>query len=177
MTDLRKLLNEASYLAGRPIPDNDFIRLYNMAAFNLATQYDTAKTENILTVDCNDTKTEHNLSKGCLKVVRVLDSNDKNYKEFKVRNHSRILFNHKGTYKVYELVVPERVTNMEDDFVINEVYNQAILYYIAAKVVRKENKETHDEFMAEFMNNAMLANKSIRNADNPYKRIKTPLWR
>jgi hypothetical protein len=180
--DLRTLQQkEVLDLVKTPISDKSFIKNYNRAIQELALLYNSAKKELSEVIVCEDTATEYHLNSAgeyvLLGISRVLDENKIYFKNFRVRDNSKILFNCQGTYTVYELFEPDKATSMDDEIIINPVFNRAIAHYIASKELKNVDPETASEMNIEFYRLAALANKSIREINNPNRTVKAGIWR
>jgi len=81
------------------------------------------------------------------------------------------------TYTVYELFNQPAVNSMNDDITIDPAYFKAIAEYIAAKAIRKMDPDRSGELMANSVADAELANRNIRRANNPHRRVYAPRFR
>jgi len=189
---LRDILSDAINLAKTPISDRQFMIDYNNAIHDLAMTYDTAKVKTPQTIVCSDTDTEYSLTSGCFKIERVLTSDGCYFSNYEVRGNSKILFSLAGTYTIYGTFDHPDVTTMAGTITINAAYLRAIAEYIAAqalietspvyttlagKTVEVSNPRSYQTFMAQYSNDAAQANKNIRKANNPNRRVHVPRFR
>lgn len=177
---LRDLLNKVIEYAQTPISDRDFLHHYNDAIHDLAMLYDTAKVRRTQTIACDDNTRWYPLTEGCLKIERVLTSYGNYYSFYEVRGNDskrEIKFAVMDTYTVYELFNQPAVNSMNDDITIDPAYFKAVAEYIAAKAIRKMDPDRSGELMANSVADAELANRNIRRANNPHRRVYAPRFR
>ncbi len=174
---LRDILNKAIEYAEGPIPDRKFIQHYNDAAHDLAMLYDTAKLRQSRSISCTDNTILYPLTAGCLKIERVLTSYGNYFSFYEVRGNREIKFAVRDTYTIYELFDQPDVTKMDDEVTIDTAYIKAIAEYVAAKAIRKTDPERSKELLANSAVDAEIANRNIRKANNPNKRVFAPRFR
>jgi len=174
---LRDILKDAIDLAGKPISDRQFMTDFNRAANDLAMMYDTAKVHTTQTIVCTDTATEYSLTAGCFKIDRVLDVNGSYFKHYTVYANSKILFDCIGTYTVHGTFAQTPITAMIDTVSINAAFLKSIAEYVAAKAIKDTDTDRSKELMQDSAADAALANKNIRRATNPNKRVYVPSFR
>jgi hypothetical protein len=174
---LREVLVDTVIYAKQPVSDTDFIKLYNMATRDLASKYDTAKRK--VTTAFTDTviNTWYALTAGCVGVTRVLDSEGYIYTKWSVRDATHIAFEDSGTYSVYETMIPTKVVTMASIETINSHFNMAIVKYIASKIITPISPAEGEALKQEYMEDAALANKAIRNARTRYMTVGTAPYR
>lgn len=173
MSTLRGLLIEAGELAGVPISDRDFIRHYNNCLNDLSNLYDTAKATATEIIVCDDAKIDYPLSNRIIGIKRVENSNKLKITDFEVVDDNSIRFFYRDTFTVYENVLHTPIASIgaNDTTVLNPAYERCIPVYIAAQAVKKKDKDTYKELMADFAEYAALANNSIRKNTNKYKTV------
>jgi hypothetical protein len=174
---LRDILNKSIEFAKAPVSDRQFISSYNDAVHDLAMLYDTAKTRKTGTIVCDDVTALYPLSEGCLKIERVLTSYGNYFSFYEVRGNKEIKFAARDTYTIVELFVPEKITSMDDDVDIDGAYHKAIAEYVASKAISKTDPERSKELLANSAADAEIANKNIRRANNPNRRVYAPRFR
>jgi hypothetical protein len=177
MSTLRETLKLAMGEAKIPISDNDFIREYNNAARDLALMYDTAKSRDTQSITCEDNGTEYDLTSGCVKIERVLDSYKNPYKHYIVRANSNILFKHAGTYTIHEMFMPTDVSAMTDSVNVDTLYLKSIAKYVAARMLEDINESKSEKLMVKYEADAAKANKTIRGTRTGFKTVAAPLFR
>ena len=173
---LRDILDKAIDIAGIPISDRQFITAFNDAVHDIAMMYDTAKVGQTQTIICEDVTATYPLAPGCLKIQRVLTPYGNYFKCFTVRGNKEIKFAVMGTFTVFELFDQAPVASMNDESDIDLAYYKSIAEYVASKALRKTDPERSKEIMKEAASDADIANRNIRRADNPNKRVRAPLW-
>lgn len=174
---LRDILNKAIEYAEGPIPDRKFLTHYNDAVHDLAMLYDTAKVRQSRTITCTDPTVLYQLSAGCLGIERVLTSYGNYFSFYEVRGNSEIKFAVRDTYTIVELFKHANATSMDDAVTINEAYIKAIAEYVAAKAIKKTDPDRSKELLANSAVDAEVANRNIRKANNPNKRVYAPRFR
>lgn len=173
---MRNILKKAIEYAGAPISDHKFISGYNDAVHDLCMMYDTAKARDTEVITCVDTEAFYPLAAGCLKIERVRTSGGAYFSFYEVRS-GQIRFGLRDTYTLHELLMQEAITDMDDDITIDPVYIKAIAEYIAAKAIKKADPKKSEELMLHYALDADYANKNIRKATNPNKRVYAPRFR
>jgi hypothetical protein len=174
---LRDVLKDAIDFAGVPISDADFIRNYNRCMYELAMNYDTAKKRVTQTIICTDAADQYALTAGCLRIERVLDSNESPFKSYSIYGNAYIVFAYTGTYTVDGTFEQTPITLMSGTIAINTAYLRPIAEYIAAKALKKSDTDKSKELMEYFMRDSAMANKNIRKATNPNKKVYVPPFR
>jgi len=174
---LRDILDKAIEFAKAPISDKQFISAYNDAVHDLAMLYDTAKARESRSIVCNDNTALYPLSEGCLKIERVLTSYGNYFSFYEVRGNKEIKFAARDTYTIVELSVPAKVASMNDDVDIDGAYHKAIAEYAASKAIVKTDPNRSKELLANSAADAEIANKNIRRANNPNRRVYAPRFR
>ncbi|EGD47138.1 hypothetical protein Cpap_1530 [Ruminiclostridium papyrosolvens DSM 2782] len=177
LNPLREILNKASYEAGMPISDKDFIKHYNKCLSDLSDLYDTAKATQEQTIVCEDINNKFPLLNNCTGINQVLSPEGFNIRNFKIIDGKYIQFYWRGTYTVREYILNTQIASLNEDFELNPVYERCIPIYIAAQMVKKVDKDNYKELMSEFTELAALANSSIRKVSNRYRQIKAPRFR
>jgi hypothetical protein len=117
------------------------------------------------------------LTPGCLRIERVLTASGAYFKYFEVRGNREIKFAVQGTFTVSELLDQVAITAMSDDEAIDSTYNKAIEEYIAGVALRKSDPARSKELTADSAADAEIANKNIRKANNPNRRVYAPPFR
>lgn len=174
---LRDILKDSIDLARKPISDRQFMTDFNRAAHDMAMMYDTAKLRNTKVIACDNPMTEYALTDGCLKIERILTTGGNYFSSYEVRGNAKILFAVRDTYTVYELFDQPAITAMSDVVTINTAYLKAIAEFIAAKATVKSDPELSRSLMANSATDADLANRNIRRANNPNRRVYAPRFR
>lgn len=174
---LRDILNQAIEYAEGPISDRKFLTYYNDAVHDLAMLYPTAKARQSRTIVCSDQTALYPLSAGCLGIERVLTSYGNYFSFYEVRGNSEIKFAVRDTYTIIELFKHAAATTMDAVVTINEAYIKAIAEYVAAKAIRKTDSDRSKELLANSAVDAEIANRNIRKANNPNKRVFAPRFR
>ena len=174
---LRDILDSSIEFAGIPISDRQFMSAYNDAVHDLAMLYDTAKARKPRAIVCNDNTILYPLSKGCLKIERVMTSFGNYFSFYEVRGNREIKFAVRDTYTIIELSIQTKVTSMTDDVDIDGAYHKAIAEYVASKAIVKTDPNRSREMLANSAADAEIANKNIRRANNPNRRVYAPRFR
>jgi hypothetical protein len=172
--DLRNILAQASELVNKPISDRDFTKYFNKCLNDLSMLYDTAKSSETQNISCSDVDTIYPLLDNCLKIQKVENTDGCFISNFRIVNEnsgSKIKFYWRGDYVVHQYIRHERITSMSGTTVLNDAYEQAVISFISAQVVKKTDKDAYNDLMSEFRENADLANKNLRGRTNSYKKI------
>jgi hypothetical protein len=166
------MLTDARDSAGMPISDKDFIKHYNKCLRDLSSLYDTAKFVQEQTIICEDPDTYFPLLDNCIGIKQVLSPEGYGIKNYKIKDGRFIKLFWRGTYTVREYILHTPITSMVDNITINPAYERCIPLYIAAQIIKKTDKESHKDLLAEFTELAGFANSDLRKVTNKNKTIK-----
>jgi hypothetical protein len=176
---VQEIYDYALLLSGFDEIPTDYVYLYiNECMNDLAERFDSAgKKETTYLYGIDEDWTD--LPSGCLAVKRVFKDNTP-YSEFVVEN-GQIKFDESGEYKAEILTSPSRVTALTNTPEINQLFHDAIAYYVAYKestriFMHEDLTQGNNKILlfTEYNRRAEQANNKIRGMKRSRSRMRYP---